>query len=40
MFALSPLGERVDRDGVLTSRRGTSEGPRPKGSYLIGRGFC
>jgi hypothetical protein len=24
--ALSPLGERVARDGALTSRRGSSEG--------------
>jgi len=24
--SLSPLGERVDRDGAFTSRRGTGEG--------------
>ena len=32
--ALSPLGERVARDGVLTSRRGTGEGVPTWSPYL------
>jgi ATP-dependent Lhr-like helicase len=31
--ALSPLGERVDRDGVFTSRRGTGEGVRGPSTF-------
>jgi hypothetical protein len=30
IVALSPLGERVARDGVFTSRRGTGEGCEPE----------
>jgi len=37
--ALSPLGESVGRDGVLTSRRGTSEGVPPSIGHLATRGF-
>jgi hypothetical protein len=36
---LSPLGERVARDGVLANRRGTGEGVPTRIGYLVMRGF-
>ena len=36
--ALAPLGERVDRDGAFTSRRGTGEGVA--GRARMGRTNC
>ena len=37
--ALSPLGERVPRDGVFISRRGSGVGVPARINYLIIRGF-
>ena len=34
-LALSPLGERVDRDGAFTSRRGPGEGSLAQHEVLL-----